>query len=49
MRLFVEELGAGEVVGGTVDVYKKPWQKKHIKFDYRRTNEVLEQTLKRHR
>jgi hypothetical protein len=31
----------GTVVGGTVDVYKKPWQKKHIKFDYRRTNEVL--------
>ncbi|MDD6102627.1 MAG: phenylalanine--tRNA ligase subunit beta [Clostridiales bacterium] len=37
----IEELGAGEVVGGCVDVYpekKEPWK---IKFDWERTNRVL--------
>lgn len=37
----IEELGAGEVVGGAVDVYpevKQPWK---VKFDWERTNRVL--------
>lgn len=37
----IEELGAGEVVGGAVDVYPSPRQEKRVKFDYRRTNDVL--------
>ena len=37
----IEELGAGEVVGGAVDVYPEPWQEKRVKFDYERTNAVL--------
>ena len=37
----IEELGAGTVVGGCVDVYpveKKPWR---VAFDWKRTNRVL--------
>ncbi len=37
----VEELGAGEVVGGLVDSYKNPWHEKHLKWSYERTNKVL--------
>ena len=37
----IEELGAGEVVGGAVDVYPNPRQEKRVKFDYERTNAVL--------
>lgn len=37
----IEELGAGEVVGGAVDVYPNPWKEKRVKFDYKRTNDVL--------
>lgn len=37
----IEELGAGEVVGGAVDVYPNPRKEKRVKFDYKRTNDVL--------
>ena len=37
----IEELGAGEVVGGAVDVYPEPKMEKRVKFDYKRTNAVL--------
>ena len=37
----IEELGAGEVVGGAVDVYPHPTTEKRVKFDYQRTNAVL--------
>ncbi|MBO4627527.1 MAG: phenylalanine--tRNA ligase subunit beta [Lachnospiraceae bacterium] len=37
----IEELGAGEVVGGCVDVYPNPKQPWRVKFDYQRTNRVL--------
>lgn len=37
----IEELGAGEVVGGAVDVYPEPRREKRVKFDYQRTNAVL--------
>ena len=37
----IEELGAGEVVGGAVDVYPHPTVEKRVKFDYQRANAVL--------
>ena len=37
----IEELKAGEVVGGAVDVYPEPKMEKRVKFDYKRTNAVL--------
>ena len=37
----IEELGAGEVVGGAVDVYPQPRMQKRVKFSYERTNAVL--------
>lgn len=37
----IEELGAGEVVGGAVDVYPHPTAEKRVKFDYQRANAVL--------
>lgn len=37
----IEELGAGEVVGGAVDVYPHPTTEKRVKFDYQRANAVL--------
>lgn len=37
----IEELSAGEVVGGAVDVYPEPRREKRVKFDYQRTNAVL--------
>lgn len=37
----IEELGAGEVVGGSVDVYPNPRQEKRVKFDYQRANDIL--------
>ena len=37
----IVELGAGEVVGGTVDVYSKVMEPKKIKFDYEKVNKLL--------
>ena len=37
----IEELGAGEVVGGMVDVYPEPKQPWKVRFDWERTNRVL--------
>lgn len=37
----VEELGAGEVVGGAVDVYPVKREETRVKFDWERTNRVL--------
>lgn len=37
----IEELGAGEVVGGCVDEYPVKKEDKRVKFDYKRTNAVL--------
>lgn len=37
----VEELGAGEVVGGMVDVYPNPWQPKHVGYDVEKINALL--------
>lgn len=37
----IEELGAGEVVGGAVDVYPVPRKETRVPFDYNRTNKVL--------
>ncbi len=37
----IEELGAGEVVGGAVDVYPNVREPKRVAFDWERTNKVL--------
>ncbi|WOO38210.1 phenylalanine--tRNA ligase subunit beta [Anaerocolumna sp. AGMB13020] len=37
----IEELGAGEVVGGAADVYPIIRTEKRVPFDYKRTNKVL--------
>jgi len=37
----IEELGAGEVVGGAVDVYDEVRKEKRIAFSYERTNKIL--------
>ncbi len=37
----IEELGAGEVVGGVADVYPVIRTEKRVPFDYNRTNKVL--------
>ncbi|MBS4899662.1 MAG: phenylalanine--tRNA ligase subunit beta [Clostridiales bacterium] len=37
----VEELGAGEVVGGAVDIYPEPVVKKEIKFEQEKINRLL--------
>lgn len=37
----IEELGAGEVVGGAVDVYPVPRTHTRVPFDHNRTNKVL--------
>ncbi|MGN0165972.1 MAG: phenylalanine--tRNA ligase subunit beta [Lachnospiraceae bacterium] len=37
----IEELGAGEVVGGCVDVYPEPKKEWRVAFDSDRTNKVL--------
>ncbi|WP_033165062.1 phenylalanine--tRNA ligase subunit beta [Clostridium sp. KNHs205] len=37
----IEELGAGEVVGGAADVYPVIRKKKRVPFDHNRTNKVL--------
>ncbi len=37
----IEMLGAGEVVGGYVDVYPEVKQPKHILFDYEKVNKLL--------
>lgn len=37
----IEELGAGEVVGGAVDVYPVTRKETRVPFDYNRTNKVL--------
>ncbi|MDK2808609.1 MAG: phenylalanyl-tRNA synthetase beta chain [Clostridiales bacterium] len=37
----VEELGAGEVVGGCVDVYPTPRKEKHVSYDVERINALL--------
>lgn len=37
----IEELGAGEVVGGAADVYPVIRTEKRVPFDYNRTNKVL--------
>jgi len=37
----IEELGAGEVVGGAVDVYDEVRKEKRISFSYERTNKIL--------
>ena len=37
----IVELGAGEVVGGTVDVYPKVREPRKIKFDHERVNQLL--------
>lgn len=37
----IEELGAGEVVGGCVDVYPEPKKEWSVPFDWKRTNKVL--------
>lgn len=37
----IEELGAGEVVGGSVDVYPEPKKEWRVPFDWERTNRVL--------
>ncbi len=37
----VEELGAGEVVGGMVDVYPEPWEPKRVAYDVERINALL--------
>ncbi|MBR0085851.1 MAG: phenylalanine--tRNA ligase subunit beta, partial [Lachnospiraceae bacterium] len=37
----VEELGAGEVVGGTIDIYPDPVAEKQIAFDPKRANDLL--------
>ncbi len=37
----IEELGAGEVVGGAADVYPVVRKETRVPFDYKRTNKVL--------
>ena len=37
----IVELGAGEVVGGSVDIYSKVKEPRKIKFDYERVNQLL--------
>lgn len=37
----IEELGAGEVVGGAVDVYPVKREESRVAFDWERTNKVL--------
>ena len=37
----IEELGAGEVVGGAVDVYPVKREGKRVKFSYEKANELL--------
>ncbi len=37
----IEELGAGEVVGGAVDVYEKKREASRIAFNHERTNQLL--------
>ena len=37
----IEELGAGEVVGGTVDVYSKKKEPVRVPFDENRINRML--------
>ena len=37
----IVELGAGEIVGGTVDVYPKVREPRKIKFDHERVNQLL--------
>ncbi len=37
----IEELGAGEVVGGAVDVYPNPVGDRRVKFDWETTNRVI--------
>jgi phenylalanyl-tRNA synthetase beta chain len=37
----IEELGAGEVVGGVVDIYDEVKQPKRIAFSFDRTNQIL--------
>jgi phenylalanyl-tRNA synthetase beta chain len=37
----IEELGAGEVVGGAVDVYDNVRQPKRVPFSWERTNKIL--------
>lgn len=37
----IEELGAGEVVGGCVDVYPEPKKEWRVPFNWERTNKVL--------
>ncbi|WMJ89644.1 phenylalanine--tRNA ligase subunit beta [Anaerocolumna sp. MB42-C2] len=41
----IEELGAGEVVGGAVDIYPEVRQSKRIPFNYERTNKLLGTSL----
>jgi phenylalanyl-tRNA synthetase beta chain len=41
----IEELGAGVVVGGAVDVYPSVKEPKRLKFSYERTNRVLGTSL----
>lgn len=37
----VEELGAGQVVGGVVDVYPKIREEKYVPYSFERTNRIL--------
>ncbi len=37
----VEELGAGQVVGGTIDVYPSPKQQERLPFEYDKINAML--------
>ncbi len=41
----IEELGAGEVVGGCVDIYPEVKKEGRVKFSYERTNKVLGTSL----
>ncbi|MBE5962477.1 MAG: phenylalanine--tRNA ligase subunit beta [Lachnospiraceae bacterium] len=41
----IEELGAGEVVGGCVDIYPEVKEEGRVKFSYERTNKVLGTSL----
>lgn len=41
----IEELGAGVVVGGAIDVYPSVKEPKRLKFSYERTNRVLGTSL----
>ena len=43
----IEELGAGEVVGGAVDVYPVKREGKRVKFSYEKANELLGTNLEK--